>query len=349
MATIRDVAKAAGVSVATVSHVINGSRFVADDTRKRVLNAIRDLNYRRDGIARSLRRNKTGTIGVMISDITNPYFSDLVRGIEDTIYARNDGHYFILCNTDEDPEKERLYLDVLQEKRVEGMIVAPAGGNEQAFRDTIDFGVPIVFVDRVLEGVEVDSVRVNNREAAHAIVSHVISHGRRRVALAHAKLDADSIVDRVEGYKDALREAGMTFDPAHVRTSRSSVEDAHREGLSLLTASPRPDAVFCTNNFMTLGIMQAIADLGLNCPDDVAVVGFDDFPWTTAFHPHLTVVSQPSYEIGCAAVRLLFNRIAGDRASPPVRMVMDADLIIRESCGAPGETGGQAASETACL
>ena len=333
MATIRDVARLAGVSVATVSHVVNNSKFVAAETRERVLSAVAELDYRRDAIARSLRRARSGTIGVLISDITNPFFSDMVLGIEDAIYGRKDGHNYILCNTEEDDEKELLYLNVLREKRVEGLIIAPAGGNEAEMRKIIASGVPVVFVDRRMQSVGADSIGVNNREAAREAVSHLVKVGHRRVALLKANLHADTIDDRAEGYKEALFQAGIGFDPSLVVNSDSTIEDASAATAELLSAPMLPDAVFCTDNFMTLGLMQAIADRGLDCPRDIAVVGFDDFPWSVAFRPRLTAVAQPCYEIGHEAAGLLFDRISGRRQGAPIHLSLQAQLIVRESCG----------------
>ncbi len=345
MANIHDVARAAGVSVATVSHVINDSRFVSPETRKKVLAAVAELNYRRDGIARSLRRNKTGTIGVMISDITNPYFSDLVRGIEDAIHGRQDDHNFILCNTEENAAKELLYLNVLLEKRVDGLIIAPAGGNHEEFRKILAAGLPLVFVDRILDDVGADGVGVNNRVAARKAVSHLIKLGHRRIALMKARLDADSILERIAGYHEALSAAGIAYDSALELDSASTIEQAHAVGRQLMSAKPRPDAVFCTNNFMTLGVMQAITEAGFDCPKDIALVGFDDFPWATAFRPRLTVLSQPSYAIGREAVSLLFDRITKRRQGAPVRIIMEAPLIVRDSCGSSSPLASRAPNE----
>jgi LacI family transcriptional regulator len=333
MATIRDVALKAGVSVATVSHVMNESRYVAPETKERVLAAIAELRYRRDGIARSLRRSKTGTIGVVISDITNPYFSDLVRGIEDSVYGLDDKMNFILCNTEEDLAKERLYLDVLMEKRVDGVIVAPAGGNEAHFAELAEI-LPTVFVDRSLAGVEADSVLVDNEAAARGLVEHLIRLGHRRIAILKATLRADSIENRVAGYRKALAAAGIPYDPALLFESPSTIEAAFEAGGRIVGAKPLPDAVFCTNNFMTLGMMRALHENGLRCPEDVAVAGFDDFPWADSFYPRLTAVAQPSYAIGQEAVRLLFDRMSKRRVGRGVTLTLSTSLMVRDSCGA---------------
>jgi LacI family transcriptional regulator len=333
MATIYDVAREAGVSSATVSHVINESRYVAADTRARVLSAIASLQYRRDGVARSLRRQKTGTIGLMIADITNPFFSEVVRSVEDAVHARGGGHNLILCNSDEDVGKERRYIDVLLERRVDGLILAPAGGNRQYLADLSASGFSLVFVDRALEGVGADAVLVDNRPAAAALTRHLIALGHRRIAVVKAGLAASSIEERVAGWRDALAEAAIPFDSDSVVLSASSVDGAYEAGMELLRRPHRPTAVFCTNNFLTLGMVRAVGAMGLSCPCDIAVAGFDDVPWASGFRPRLTVVAQPTAEIGRLAAGLLFDRLDRRRTGAPVRHLLPAQLIVRESCG----------------
>lgn len=340
MATIYDVAKLAGVSAATVSHVMNESRFVSDETKQKVLQAMEALRYRRDGVARSLRRSETGTIGLVISDITNPYFSDLVRGVEDALYGRGESHGLVLCNTDEDAEKEKLHIGVLLERRVDGLIVAPAGGNEAYFSDLVASGVPIVMVDRDQPGLPIDSIVVDNREAAARLTSHLISLGHRRIGALQAGLDATSIHDRVDGYRDALAAAGIPFEPELMQISASDIDAAYEVAHRMLAADPRPSAFFCTNNFMTLGLVRAMTSLGLSSPKDVALVGFDDFPWAADFRPRLTVAAQPAYAIGRQAVSLLYDRLGAAKNAEPIgqRHVLPVDIIIRESCGSVGAT-----------
>jgi LacI family transcriptional regulator len=333
MATIRDVASHAGVSVATVSHVINDSRFVARETKERVLAAISDLNYSRHGIARSLRRSKTGTIGVIISDITNPFFADLVRGIETGIHAIDPELNIILSNTDEDEKKERLYFDILMQKRVDGIILAPAGGNETYLVDVVRRQFPLVFVDRVLPPVDADAVLVDNLAAAREMVDHLLTCGHRRIAVLKATLHANSIDERIAGYREALLQASIPFDADLVVESLSDIQAAYQAGLRLLQQTKLPDAVFCTNNFMTLGMMRAIHSRGLRCPQDIAVAGFDDFPWADSFRPQLTAVSQPAFAIGEEAVRLLVDRMSKRRIGRGIKVMLGTELVIRESCG----------------
>jgi LacI family transcriptional regulator len=347
MATIQDVARTAGVSTATVSHVMNGSRPVSPETRERVLTAIAALNYRRDAIARSLRRSSTGTLGLIVSDISNPFFGDMVRGLEDAVYGRTDPYNIILCNTDEDDEKERKYLDVLRERRVDAIVMVPAGGNRAYLRELASDGFPIVFADRYLTNVTADSVVVNNREASREVVSRLTEVGHRRIAVMRADLNASAIEDRMAGFGDALRAIDTKLDPAYEICSRSTIEDAHRAALHLLDLPTPPTAVFCTNNFMTLGVIQALATRRLRCPRDLAVVGFDDFPWASAFHPRLTAVSQPSYAIGREAASLLFARMGTQAPQQPIRRVLEATILVRDSCGTNGRLGMPQPAETA--
>lgn len=333
MATIHDVAREAGVSSATVSHVINNSRAVSAGTREKVMRAIEALRYRRDGIARSLRRNSTGTIGLIVSDISNPFFADLVRGLEDAVYAHGEHGNLVLCNTDENVEKERRYLDVLIEKRIAGLVMVPAGGNESYLNELLAGGLPIVFADRWLDAVNADAVVVNNRAASREIVGILCGNGYRRIAVLKAQLRANAIEDRVLGYADALKAARIARRPEYVMTSRSTVEDAARAGLHLLNLPTPPAAVFCTNNFMTLGLMHALAECGLRCPEDMAVVGFDDFPWAASFQPRLTVVAQPGYALGQTAASLLFDRMRKGFGGPPERRVLPTTILVRDSCG----------------
>lgn len=328
-----DVAKMAGVSTATVSHVINDSRYVSDETRQKVLSAIATLNYRNNGLARMLRRNQTGSIGLLISDIANPFFPDVVRGVEDV--ARAHGYSVILCNTDENTDKERLYLDVLLEKRVDGFVVTPSGGNQEYFRELIASGIPISFVDRWFPGIDVDAAVVDNVGAAHHAVTHLIGLGHRRAAIMVASLQSSAIMERVEGYRQALADAGIPVNPEYVAESRSDIEAAREVATRLLRRDPRPTAVFGTNNLVTIGCMHALVGQRLQCPEEVAVVGFDDFPWAGAFHPALTAVAQPSYALGQRATELLMQRLTRkhDSAVASRKETLRATLMVRESCG----------------
>ncbi len=331
MTTIKDVAQRAGVSVATVSHVMNNSRAVSTEARDKVHAAILALKYRRDGIARSLRVSQTGTIALLISDITNPFFAEMVRGIEDCVHARGKTFNILLCNTEENDERERRALDMVLEKRIDGIIIVPTGGNAELLQDLVDGGLPIVLADRHLAGLQADSVIVDNRAASFAITDHLIRLGHRRIGALAANLDANSIRDRVGGYRDALASAGLPSDSSLMVGSHSSIDAAVEAGFALLDLRPAPTALFGTNNFMTLGLVRAVLERGLRCPDDISIVGFDDFPWAASFQPRLTVVEQPSFAIGQEAAGLLLDRISRKRQGPSVTVTLQTRMIVRDS------------------
>lgn len=334
MATIKDVAAKAGVSTATVSHVINGSRTVTLKTRNKVKAAIAELKYRPDGIARSLRVSQTGTVAALIPDITNPFFAEFVRGVQDFVDNSGERYNVLLCNTEESPARERRALDLVTERRIDGMIIAPTGDNEEMLADFVESGFPLVLGDRKLEGNPFDTVVIDNRAAGAQMAKHLLSLGHRRFGVLQAALASSAIDERVEGFAAALKETGVELDSALVVRCPSTIADGETAGLALLDAAPRPEAIFCTNNFMTLGMIQAVATRNLDCPEDIAVVGVDDFPWAAAFRPRLTVMSQPAYEIGREAAGMLFDRISGRRTGEPVQVTLAAKLIVRESCGA---------------
>ena len=331
MTTMKDVARQAGVSVATVSHVMNASRAVSSEAREKVQGAILALKYRRDGIARSLRMSHTGTIALMISDITNPFFADMVRGIEDCVHVRGTTFNILLCNTEENDERERRALDMVLEKRIDGIIIVPTGGNAALLQDLVDNGLPIVLADRHLADLQADAVVVDNRHASFAITNHLIRFGHRHICALRAELDASSIRERVAGYFDALKSAGLSSDGGLVASSHSSIEAAVAAGFALLDLRPAPTALFGTNNFMTLGLVQAVLERGLRCPGDISIVGFDDFPWAASFQPRLTVIQQPSFAVGQEAAGLLLDRISRKRQGPCVTITLQSKLIVRES------------------
>lgn len=328
--TMKDVAERAGVSATTVSHVINKTRFVSEEVKTRVLRAMAELNYRPNAIARSLRQKTTHTIGLVISDISNPFFTNLVRGVEDV--ANKKGYNLVLCNTDERPEKERTYIHVLRQKQIDGLVMAPTGGNQDFISALVEEGFPLVFVDRYLDGIGVPVVAVDNREGAYRAVKHLIDLGHERIAMITGLPSITSTAERFEGYKRALAEHGLVADSGLTRQGNSRVDGGYSAAIGLLEMCPRPTAVFVANNLMTIGVMRALQDKGVRCPEDVAIVGFDDFEWASAFRPFLTTVAQPVYELGKTAAEMLVKRI-GKKRPRMEKVVLKSSLIIRESCG----------------
>jgi LacI family transcriptional regulator, galactose operon repressor len=331
-ATIVDVAREAGVSFTTVSHVLNGTRHVAEPTKQRVLAAIERLNYEVNSLAQSLKSDRSQTIGLLITDISNPFFTSLVRGVEDIANAA--GYSIMLCNTDEDPEKELTYLRMLRRKRVDAILMAPTGVPQPVVDRLIGLGFPLVCFDRPPPGASCDNVLVDNVGGARQAVSHLIELGHRRVGVITGLAGVGTTDERLEGYMQAMADHGLPIDPELVRLGNSRLDGGYREMLALLDLPALPTAVFSTNNLMTLGVLGALQSRQVHVPDDMAVVGFDDFEWAAVLRPRLTAVAQPTYEIGETAARMLIDRIEGRGTLEPRRVVLPTRLIVRESCGA---------------
>ncbi len=335
-ATIRDVARLAGVSVATVSATVNGSAYVSPELQDRVHKAIAEVGYHPDGIARSLRKRATQTVGLIISDITNPFFTALVRGVEDAAHAR--GYAVILCNTDEQLDKERAYLRLLRSRRVDGVIMAPAGAAD-VYRVFLEVRTPIVFIDRRVPTVPADTVVVDNVGGARQAVEHLLSLGHRRIGAITGLPHISTTHERLQGYRQALASAGIATDPELVREGYSRLDGGYRAAHALLGQPRRPTAIFATNNLMCIGLMRAVMERGLRCPEDLSVACFDDFEWASVFRPRLTTVAQPTYEMGARSVELLFGRLDGTAPSRPREVVLSPTLMVRESCAPPAERG----------
>ncbi len=319
MATIKDVAKRAGVSVATVSYVINGTRNVAPETAARVRAAMEEMNYHPNAVAQSLRTRSTHVIGAVISDISNPFFATLIKGAEDC--ARKNGYSLLICNTSEKLENELVYLQLLSRKRVDGMIIAPTGKNDELIKDLIERGMQIVFIDRKVDGVPAPAVLSENEEGAYQATRHLLERGHLRIGIVLGLPHVSTTTERLAGYRRALKEMGLAGDPSLIGYGHSQVDGAREASVKLLDRPDRPTAVFATNNLMTIGLMTAIHDLGLRCPCDISVVGFDDFDWAAAFEPPLTAVAQNPYLIGKRATEILFaNLNQDDRSATEVRI-----------------------------
>jgi LacI family transcriptional regulator len=328
VSNIKDVARAAAVSPATVSRVLNGNSTVSPDRAARVVEAAAALGYQPHGPARALRQQRTRLWAVIVSDIQNPFFTAMVRAIEDV--GRAEGHRVVLCNSDEDPAREASYIEVAVAERMGGVVIAPASDRSSRVEPLLDRQIPVVTVDRGLRHSRelVDSVMVDNRAGALAATEHLISGGAKRVACITGPARASTASERLVGYRSALRKAGREPLSDLVRHADFRLEGGYAAARDLLRSRRRPDALFVTNNLMTLGALQAIADLGLHVPTDVAIVGFDDAPWATLTTPPLTVVAQPTLEIGREAARLLATATE-DMATRHV--VLAPTLIVRQS------------------
>ena len=338
MVTVRDVARRAGVSTSTVSHVLNETRFVSDDLRERVMIAMRELDFQPNAAARMLSLKRSNTIGLIVSDIRNPFFSSITRGVEDV--AQESGYTVVLCNSDENLLRETACLKALQSRQVDGVLLASAGAADEFAARLVNAGFPMVLVDRDLPDVDVPAVLLNNEGAAYSAVRHLIERGHRRIGMLSGRDSISTTIERVAGYARAIREAGIEPDGRLVISGESTSEGAEAATHAMLQIQPRPTAIFSGNNLMSIGALHTISSQGLNVPDDVALVGFDDFPfpWSDAFRPHLTTIAQPTYELGRRSAETLVQMLRRTVPHPPRRIVLDGKLVVRESSGAPKPT-----------
>jgi LacI family transcriptional regulator len=331
MPNIYDVAKRARVSVATVSAVLNDSAFVSDDLKGRVRSAVEALGYQPNLLARSMAKQRTQTLGMIVPDIANPFFPEVVRGAEDTAHAA--GYTLLIASSDNDVKKEDVYLRLFLAKRVDGIILTPE--LQQALAKA---GVPIVLLARTVPGFATDVVELDDRGAAYEGVTHLLRLGYRRVGFIGGLRGASTSRRRLDGYKAALRDWKIRLDPALVAEGDFRVESGYQAGLALLKA--RPDAVFIANYLMTVGFMEALRQYRLRCPEEVALVTCDDYPWMDSFSPRLTTIDLPKRELGAAAAKLLVERIAKKSGRPRTLKLKNA-MRVRESCGC-GLRGGTA-------
>ena len=327
---ITDVARAAGVSQATVSRVLNDSASVSPALTKRVRKIARDLGYQPFGPARALRQQLTRVWAAIVADIENPFFTAMVRGIEDV--ARTNGYRLMLCNSDEELGKEAAYIDVAIKERMAGVVIAVASTTRSNLDPLLERGIPVVAVDRLPPRHRVDSVVIDNRLGGAQATDHLLSAGARRVACITGPSRVSTAAERLHGYRDALKRHGHTVERTLIRRADFRQRGGYEAALSLLGSRDPPDALFVTNNLMTLGALGAARDSGLRVPDDLLLAGFDDAPWTALTNPQLTVVAQPTYEIGRVAARLLST--AGEEDAPR-EIVLSPTLVVRESSTRP--------------
>jgi LacI family transcriptional regulator len=329
-ASIYDVARESKVSVFTVSAVINNKAHVGKKLRERVEEAIQRLNYRPNLVARSLAKQRTHTIGMIVSDIANPFFPMVVRGAEDA--AQRQGYNLLLCNSDDTLEKEETQIELLLSKRVDGILLTKAAGDlSQALRQMIkQVNIPFVLVMRTYPKLTKDAVVSDDYHGAYDAVSHLARAGCRRIGLISGPLKISNAIARLQGFKDALQTQGLPLENDMMIEGDYRIESGFRAGHALL--SHRPDGVYVANHLMTIGLLQAAEEMGMKCPDDFGLVSFDDYPWLGVFHPKLTTVELPKHQLGSEAVELLIRRIGGSAEKAVVRK-LQPELRIRESCG----------------
>jgi len=328
-----DVAHLAGVSTATVSRALSGrGATVTPETRERVLRAATDLDYHVNHLPRNLRLRSSRIIGLVISDIENPYFTAVARSCEDV--AQRQGYHLVLSNTDEDAGREVASLLTMTAERVAGVILASTGQSNEGVRRLLATGIPVVALDRRIEGVDVDAVTVDNEASAYQAVSHLIGLGHRRIAIIGGPRTASPISERQSGYEAALRDHGIPVDQRLVRQADLREHGGHRETLHVLDLEDPPTAVFSVNNLTTIGVVRALRDCNLHFPAQLSVIGFDDSPVAALLDPPLTVVDQPTRQLGARAAELLLRRV--ERPDAPVQeVILPARLVVRGSTGPP--------------
>jgi LacI family transcriptional regulator len=341
--TIRDIARLAGVSVATVSGVLNNKATVKPALVERVKKAMEALDYHPDQVARSLRVRRTFTVGMVIADVTNPFFTDVIRGVEKE--AQANGYSVILCDSNEDPALERHYLGTLSARRVDGVLLAPTS-SPSAQESRIHKRFPIVLIDRTPLGFSGDAVITDNFSAAYEGTRHLIDLGHRRIAIITGQLNLSNGLDRLEGFRKALQEEHLALPDQYLQQGDFQLESGYQCGLALMRLPTPPTAVFSSNNKMTLGLMRALRELHIPCPDQASVLGFDDFEWSAYFTPRLTTIAQPTYEMGRRAMQILLrklqvanNKEEGTEApteSLAETVKLKAELRVRDSTAVPG-------------
>lgn len=330
--SIKEIAKAAGVSTATVSRVLNGSDKVREDTTERVMDVVDKMNYRLDQVARRMKVKAVDSMvfGLIITDIGNPFFSNVAKGVESVAFKSK--YVMMICNTDENPEKEKFFVESMLSEKVSGIIVVPTTGNAELYKKLTSDGFPIVMIDRRQKNLNIDTVSINNEAGSFQAVQLLIQNGHKRIGIIKGIKGLSNTEERFEGYRKALKEAGIKLSDELI-TYGNYVESGGREATKkLLSLKKRPTAIFSTNNLMTLGCLKELYKQQISIPDKMALVGFDDSTWAEALIPPLTTVKQPGYELGVNAAELLFKRLKNRDASR-MNIVLNPELVVRESCG----------------
>ena len=329
---IKDVARKAGVSTATVSRVLGDFHGVRDKTKKKVLKAVAELNYEINAVARHLRQKKTKTIGIIVENVLSKFCSAIAKSVEDT--NNKFGYNTILCNADENPEKELNYLKILKSNRVDGIILTPTGKNSKYVQHLINSGTKVVLLDRLIEGVDCDAILVDNANGAYKAVKHLIDQGYRKIGIVSGILDRTTGAERLKGYLQAIEEVGIAKEDSLIKIGNFKKESGRKLTKELLEQSNKPKAIFTTNIDMSMGALLAIKEKGLTIPEDIGIVCFDDSDWALILEPSITVIRQPVYQLGSTAAELLIKKIEDEEKNldyQPTVFTLNTELIIRNS------------------
>lgn len=322
---LKDVARASGVSVATVSRALADKPHVRPEVKRRVHEVARQLGYRPNRLARSLREQRSRILGVIIADIQNPFCTALVRAVEDVAYAH--GYAVFLCNADENEEKEQLYVDLMQAERVAGVVISPTSETASGCAQLLAAGVPVVAVDRRVSGLELDTVVIDNVAASFELVNRLIERGLKRIAAILPLRTITTGRERFEGYAKALEHAGLPVDCTLVHHGQPVEAMGYSLMRELLRLAPPPEGVFTGNNVLTAGALRALREADLKIPEDIEIVAFDDLDGLSLVPPELAAVSQPVYELGRVAASLLLERIH-DPQRAAQEVVLQSELRV---------------------
>ncbi len=331
ISSIREVAKRAGVSLGTVSNVLNRPEIVAEETRQRVLQAIEEIGFVRNGSARQLRAGRSQHIGLVVLDVANPFFTEVARGVEDL--ANEKGYVVILCNSDDSVEKESHYLHVLTEQRTQGVLITPVQNDAGYLQQLRQHGTAVVLLDRPSRSKDLCSVSVDDVQGGELAVAHLLEQGHTCIGFVHGPLSIRQCADRRRGVLKAIKVVGL--DPDHaiidITTKAQNVREGEESVEKLLSTQTRPTAVFCANDLLALGVMRGLMKLGLSIPGDMALVGYDDVEFASVLATPLTSIRQPKYELGRTATELLLDEADNPASHKHQHIVYQPELIVRAS------------------
>ena len=330
MPTVLDVAKVAGVAPITVSRVINNAGYISQETREKVEAAINELGYVPNTLARGLRSKRTNALALVVADITNPYFTSMARGVEDI--AGLNGYTVIYCNTDESETKEDKYANILVQRQVDGVMLVPAGGNAKTVRYLDNNKIDVVVLDRRVPEMDTNLVCSDSENGARELTDLLINLGHKRIAIITGPDNVSTSTDRVVGYRAALNKAGLSANE-QVYYGGFNQQTGYESTRIAMRSSQKPTAIFAANNFILIGVVKALRELNLRVPEDVSVVGFDDFPESMLIEPFFTVAIQPAYEMGQKAAELLIKKINGEIEEGCRKIILPTEIIVRRSTG----------------
>lgn len=330
MTTIRDVAKAAGVSTATVSAVINDSAYVSPDLRARVLGAVKDLNYAPSQVARNLKHGRTQLIALAVADLANPFYSRIVYAAEAA--AATWGYALVIFNSDENPDTEANVIARIRALGCDGAVIVPVGAAQTYAGSALNEGAPVVLLGRSIDGSALDTVTIDNRSAGRQATSYLLDLGHTRIGSITGPLQLSTGRGRYDGMLEAMTARGLAPEPAHVRSGAFREEVAYSVALDLLREPNRPSALYVANGVMALGVMRALADLGLRCPEDISIASTDNIAGIGGLKPRLTRTEHPVLEMTNEALRMLVGRMKGDVGAPGRNIVFQPSLVVGDSC-----------------